>query len=1075
MERGQPEWSRKTPDRPEPADSVPGWTGYEEASAAIPSACTDASDDFGFGVGASTELPPGTDLGGVTIVGAIGAGGMGRVYEARQQSPHRAVAVKVMREGLVSASQMRRFDYEAQVLARLRHPHVAQIHALATARIGGVTVPYLVMELVPNARTVTAFCEAEGLAVRRRVELMRCVSAAVAHGHQKGVIHRDLKPGNILVDGAGEPKVIDFGVARSTDADAARPAMTDAGQIVGTLHYMSPEQLAGRADDVDARSDVHALGLVLHELLVGVLPYDIRGRSVIEAVRIVHEQEPKAAAAVAAAVRADRSIAADEARSLGVIVATCLEKNPSDRYATAAELESDLGRWLAGEAILARPLSSWESLVRLARRHRAAATAAVASVAALVAAVVGISFFAIRAEREGASARAQLYRSTLLLAGVARDRGAEAEARRLLSVARGLVADAGAKRPIELSCLAASLDEAIATLPGHAGTVRALAWAAGHVRLASGGADGALRVWEPVDGEGGPRAAWRHSVLATLDEELWAVAFSPAGDRVAAACADGTARIWDVPSGAAIARCTGHAGVVYGVAFSADGGRVLTAGRDGTGRIWDAGTGRERVRLEGHAGTVYSVAVSPDGGLAATGSQDATVRLWDAATGMSRAELRGHADRVFCVAFSPSGDLLASASEDATVRVWDVAAAEERAVLRHAMKVNAVAFTAEGKLVTATNDAVLRIWDPSTGLEVGRRLGHDGGVWSVACVAQGAWFASGGTDATVRIWRDDYGGNPSLPCSGRVRSVAHDPQGTRLAVGTVSGVEMWSPEKGRRLGTFSHDGRQVNDVRFFPDGRHLATACDRGIVEVWRLPDDRAESLSETDAMPLRFEAHSRRVYAVDVDPAGRRLATAGEDKAARVWEWGETPHETAAFKHEKRVLCCRFSADGARLYTACEDRIARVWAIATGRELRRFAGHSGPVNWLAVSPDTRSLATASSDGMVRLWDVETGRLQATLTGLSQQVWKVAFAPDGSRVVAVSADGGVAIWDASSGETVSLLRGHEASVWGVSVSPRGDAVVSGGDDGTLRFWGVAATAVDREAREGRIVPLTAWR
>ncbi len=1055
----------------EPVSSA-GWTNFADPSAAIPAglgpdSLSQASADFGFGIGAPIDLPPGTDLGGVTILRVVGTGGMGRVYEAVQQSPQRSVAVKVMRDGIVTAAQMRRFEYEAQVLARLRHPHIAQIYALSTARVGPLPIPYFVMELVPDARPLHVFCAADSLSIRARVALMRKVAAAVAHGHQKGVIHRDLKPGNILVGGDGEPKVIDFGIARSTDGEAAVTALhlTDPGQVVGTLSYMSPEQLAGRGEDVDARSDVHALGLVLHELVTGELPYDLRGRSVLEAVRVVHDEEPDVRAPVAAAARRDPDVSADDARSLSVIVAKCLEKRPADRYATAAELAAELGRWLAGEPIVARPLSAGEQLLRLARRHRAAAAALFSALAALIAAVVGISFFAVRAEREGAAARAQLYRATVLLASASRDRGAEAEARRQLAMARGLVADAGTRRPLELACLAASLDDAVAVLTGHEGTVRALAWGPDGDRLVSAGEDGTLRVWEPAEAE--RRDAWRQATLAAVDTELWGVAISPDGDTVAVACADGAARMWDMRTGRELLRCEGHAGTVYGVAFSHDGQRLITVGRDGGPRVWDATTGEEVMRLTGHVGTVYSAACSRDGSVIATAGKDATVRLWDAETGHERATLRGHANHVFFVAFSWQGDLLASASEDATVRIWDVASGEERAVLQHPLKANAVAFTADDRVVTATNDAVLRIWDPATGLEVGRRLGHEGGVWGVACVGQGPWIASGGTDGIVRVSRHDYGSNPALRCGSSVRAVAHDPAGALVAIGTGSGVQVWDAACGHQVATLSHDGRQVNDVQFFPGGRLLAAACDGGVVEVWQCgaaglsnrgePRDHGEPVAE----PLRFTAHSRRVYSVDIDTIGQRLATAGEDKTARIWQWGEEPQEIAAIKHEKRVLCGRFSPDGAILYTACEDRVARGWEIATGRERVRYEGHAAPVNWLALSPNAKRLATASSDGTVRLWDAASGVVQATLTGSPQQLWKVAFTPDGSRVIAVSADGGVYLWDAVSGEAVSVLRGHAGWAWGLSVGPAGQTLVSGGNDGMIRLWGLPAGQVQR--------------
>ncbi|MFM7107836.1 MAG: serine/threonine-protein kinase [Planctomycetaceae bacterium] len=242
-----------------------------------------ADDSFGFGAAAtwtrSGELPSGADLGGVTILRLLAEGGMGRVYEARQERPRRTVAVKVLREGAVPATAPARLLREAETLAALRHPHIAQVHTCGTAPPAYGGGLFLVMEFVEGARSITRFAAVRGLSIRARVALFHKVCDAVAHGHRHGVIHRDLKPANILVDAGGEPKVIDYGIARSVDGRADGPRadgsvapaadVTATGDVVGTLRYMSPEQLLTPTAPPDARSDVYALGLILHELLVG--------------------------------------------------------------------------------------------------------------------------------------------------------------------------------------------------------------------------------------------------------------------------------------------------------------------------------------------------------------------------------------------------------------------------------------------------------------------------------------------------------------------------------------------------------------------------------------------------------------------------------------------------------------------------------------------------------------------------------------------------------------------------------------------------------------------------------------
>jgi tetratricopeptide (TPR) repeat protein len=360
----------------------------------------------------------GRTIGDCTILRLIGEGGMGRVYEGRQERPKRDVAVKLMRHGLGSSSAAKRFEFEAQVLARLRHPCIAQVYGAGTFEDDGESVPYFVMEFVQGAKPITRYAEEKKLSVRERVALFARVCEAVAHGHQRGVIHRDLKPGNILVDAHGLPKIIDFGVARSTDSDlTVTTANTALGQLVGTLQYMSPEQFASDPSDIDVRSDVYSLGVVFYELLAGHPPYDLRRAAISEAARIVCEQDPTRLSSISRTLRGD----------VELIALKCLEKNRTRRYASAAELAADMNAFVAGEPISAMAPGVIDGMRRFARRHRAMTAGLVGAFAVLVLAVAVVSFVAIeanrqrvRAEKGEEEARTQLARAQAVSGFVAR-------------------------------------------------------------------------------------------------------------------------------------------------------------------------------------------------------------------------------------------------------------------------------------------------------------------------------------------------------------------------------------------------------------------------------------------------------------------------------------------------------------------------------------------------------------------------------------------------------------------------------------------------------------------------------
>ena len=381
--------ARECPGDPELAREVRGLLAAHESSAGF----LEPPEGSGLLHGPGTSLA-GTKIGRYRIEDILSEGGMGTVYRAQQENPARTVAVKVMRESLASPAAVRRFEYEAQVLARLTHPHIAQVIESGTFHPpagGAAGLPFFVMEYVPDARPLTAYAWSEQLSTRRRLRLFLQACEAVLHGHRRGIIHRDLKPSNILVDSNGQVKIIDFGVARATDADLRlTTALTHVGQLVGTVQYMSPEQCAANPDDLDTRSDVYALGVVLYELLCEELPYEVHRSALLEATRIVREAEPKRPSSINRRLRGD----------VETIVLKALEKERSRRYQSADELAADIERHLRGELIRARPVGPVTQLWLRIRRNPAARAALSVGLLALLVLSAYESFVSLPAIRE---------------------------------------------------------------------------------------------------------------------------------------------------------------------------------------------------------------------------------------------------------------------------------------------------------------------------------------------------------------------------------------------------------------------------------------------------------------------------------------------------------------------------------------------------------------------------------------------------------------------------------------------------------------------------------------------------